>query len=223
MPRTDRLIDIIAILRDGRLHRAGDLAGRLGVSIRTIYRDMDRLAASGVPVQGTRGTGYRAADRITLPPLTLTPQELDALNIGVAIVAEAADPYLKAAALALTDKLDAVLPAETVAEADAWKTALTPLADTARGLSHMASLRSAIKGKQKLRLTCRDPGGTRTTRTVRPLKLDNWGHVWILTAWCELCADFRDFRIDLIDAASPLPELFVDEPGKRLPDRPLRG
>lgn len=222
MSRADRLFDIIAILRDGHLHRAEDLASRLGVSVRTIYRDMDRLAASGVPVQGTRGTGYRAADRITLPPLTLTPEELDALNIGVAIVAESADPYLKAAATALADKLDAALPAETVADADAWKTALNPLADTARGLSHIASLRSAIRGKQKLRLTCRDPGGGATTRTVRPLELNSWGSVWILTAWCESCAGFRDFRVDLIDAAAPLPELFMDEPGKRLSDRPPR-
>ncbi|PCH73585.1 MAG: transcriptional regulator, partial [Rhodobacteraceae bacterium] len=87
MRRTDRLFDIIQILRDGNLHRAQDIAERLEVSVRTIYRDMDTLTASGVPVQGERGVGYMALEAITLPPLTLTPAELEALNLGMAIVA----------------------------------------------------------------------------------------------------------------------------------------
>jgi len=221
MSRTDRLFDIISILRDGKLHRAGDLAARLNVSVRTIYRDMDRLIASGVPVQGARGSGYRATDTIALPPLSLTTAELDALNLGIAIVSEAADPDLKTAARSLADKIDAMLPLRAIPDSDSWKYALSPLTDTARGLSHMASLRSAIKGKQKLLLTCRSPEGRLTTRTIRPLQLDSWGRVWILTAWCELRAGFRDFRLDLIETATPLPELFIDDPGKRLSDRPI--
>lgn len=220
MTRTDRLVTLINLLRDGSLHRAQDLATRLDVSVRTIYRDMDRLFASGVPVQGTPGTGYRMADTIALPPLHLAPAELDALHLGIAIVSEAADPELQAAAQALAHKIDHALPAETIAEADAWKTALSPMADAARGLSHMTSLRSAIAGRQKLRLSYREPNGDLSHRTIRPLRLESWGRVWLLTAWCEACGDFRDFRLDLIEAAMPLPELFTDEPGKRLMDRP---
>ncbi|SFU05064.1 helix-turn-helix transcriptional regulator [Sedimentitalea nanhaiensis] len=218
MPRSDRLLDLIALLRDGQLHRASDLAERMGVSQRTIYRDMERLIASGVPVQGTRGTGYRTLDRTTLPPLTLTRAEVDALTLGIAIVSEAADPDLKSAALSLSDKIEASLSAETLDAADAWKAALTPLADSARGLSHMASLRSAIAGKQKFRLGYRSSNGILSIRTVRPLRLESWGHIWILISWCELREDFREFRTDLIETATPLPELFVDEPGKRLAD-----
>ncbi|QBF31374.1 YafY family protein [Thalassococcus sp. S3] len=218
MRRTDRLFDIIQILRDGKLHRAQDIAARLEVSVRTIYRDMDTLVASGVPVQGERGVGYMAVDAITLPPLTLTPAELEALNLGMAIVAEAADPDLKAAADSLAAKVDAVLPAETIAEADAWKFAVYPFADAARGFSHMATLRGAIKGKQKLHLSYRRIDTTLTARKVRPLHMEYWGRVWTLTAWCELRSDFRVFRVDLIEEASALPELFVDEPGKRLSD-----
>ncbi|MHA6264024.1 helix-turn-helix transcriptional regulator [Arenibacterium sp. CAU 1754] len=218
MRRTDRLFDIIRILRDGKLHRAQDIADKLEVSVRTIYRDMDTLAASGIPVEGERGVGYMVREAITLPPLTLTAAELEALNLGMAIVAEAADPDLKSAALSLADKIDAVLPTETIAEADAWKFAVYPFADAARGFSHMASLRSAIKGRQKLRLTYRRIDGTLTQRTVRPLHMEYWGRVWTLTAWCELREDFRVFRIDLIEEANPLPELFVDEPGKTLAD-----
>lgn len=218
MRRTDRLFDLVRILRDGRVHRAQDLAARLGVSPRTVYRDMERLITSGVPVQGARGTGYQAVEAIALPPLSLTPAELEALNLGMAIVAEAADPGLKAAAQSLADKIDAVLPTQAIAEAETWKFAPSPFADAARGFSHMAALRSAIRGRQKLRLRYRGPNGAPSERRVRPLHMDYWGRIWTLTAWCELRGDFRDFRVDLIEEATPLPELFVDEPGKTLAD-----
>ncbi len=218
MRRTDRLFDIIQILRDGKLHRAQDIADRLEVSVRTIYRDMDTLAASGVPVEGERGVGYMVREQITLPPLNLTPSELEALNLGMAIVAEAADPDLKAAAESLADKIDAVLPTQVVAEADTWKFAVYPFADAARGLAHMAPIRAAIKSRQKLRLTYRRIDGVLTDRTIRPLHMEYWGRVWTLTAWCELREGFRVFRIDLIEAVEPLPEIFADEPGKRLDD-----
>ncbi|WP_170442927.1 helix-turn-helix transcriptional regulator [Ruegeria arenilitoris] len=218
MRRTDRLFDIIQILRDGKLHRAQDIADRLEVSVRTIYRDMDTLVASGVPVEGERGVGYMVREQITLPPLNLTPAELEALNLGMAIVAEAADPDLKAAAESLAAKIDAVLPTQVVAEADAWKFAVYPFADAARGLAHMAPIRAAIKSRQKLRLTYRRIDGTLTERTIRPLHREYWGRVWTLTAWCELRDAFRVFRIDLIESVTPLPEIFADEPGKRLAD-----
>ncbi len=80
MRRTDRLFDIIQILRDGNLHRAQDIAEALEVSVRTIYRDMDTLTASGIPVQGERGVGYMVTSQITLPPLNLTTEELEALK-----------------------------------------------------------------------------------------------------------------------------------------------
>ncbi len=218
MRRTDRLFDIIGILRDGKLHRAQDIADRLEVSVRTIYRDMDTLIASGIPVEGERGVGYMVREAITLPPLTLTSDELEALNLGVAIVSEAADPDLKRAALNLADKIDAVLPTQTIAEADAWKFAVYPFADAARGFSHMPTLRAAIKTRQKLALRYRRIDGTLTERQIRPLHMEYWGRVWTLTAWCELRGAFRVFRVDLIEDATALPELFVDEPGKTLDD-----
>lgn len=222
MRRTDRLFDIIGILRDGNLHRAQDIADRLEVSVRTIYRDMDTLVASGIPVEGERGLGYMVREAITLPPLTLTTEELEALNLGVAIVSEAADPDLKRAAQSLADKIDAVLPTQTIAEADAWKFAVYPFADAARGFSFMAPLRSAIKSRQKLALSYRRIDGALTQRTIRPLHMEYWGRVWTLTAWCELRQDFRVFRVDLIQDATALPELFVDELGKTLADYAAR-
>lgn len=218
MRRTDRLFDIIQIMRDGKLHRAQDIAEGLGVSVRTIYRDMDTLVASGLPIEGERGIGYKITQATTLPPLTLSAEELEALNLGMAIVAEAADPDLKAAALSLADKIDAVLPTQAVAEADAWKFAVYPFADAARGFAHMPTLRAAIRARQKLRLAYMSKDNTVTTRVVRPLHMEYWGRIWTLTAWCELRDAHRVFRVDLIQTAEALPELFVDEPGKTLED-----
>lgn len=218
MRRTDRLFDIIQILRDGQLHRAQDIAERLEVSTRTIYRDMDTLVASGVPVEGERGVGYMITEAISLPPLTLTVAELEALNLGLAVVGQAADDTLKSAAETLADKIDAVLPAQTIAEAEKWAFAVYPFADATRNLTHMPLLRSAIKARQKVRLTYTSREGAVTGRVIRPLHMEYWGRVWTLTAWCELRADFRVFRLDLIKSTEALPDLFVDEPGKRLAD-----
>lgn len=218
MRRTDRLFEIIQILRDGKLHRAHDIAQTLEVSVRTIYRDMETLQASGVPVEGERGVGYMVTAPVSLPPLNLTVAELEALNLGMAIVAEAADADLKAAANSLAAKIDAVLPERIVNAADAWKFAVYPFQDAARGFSHMPTLRAAIRARQKLRIVYHSKDNRMTTRTIRPLHMEYWGRVWTLTAWCETRDAFRVFRVDLIQSAEALPELFADEPGKSIQD-----
>ncbi|MDF1728181.1 MAG: YafY family protein [Sulfitobacter sp.] len=218
MLRPDRLHQIIDILRSGGLHRAEDLADRLQVTPRTIYRDMDRLKALGLPLEGTRGQGYRITDSLALPPLQLSPDELEALNLGLAIVAQAADPALREAAGQLADKIDAALPLGTVAGAAAWALEETPFADPTRTLAHLPLLRAAVQARQKVRLTYTDPQGRITARTVRPLHVDYWGTLWSLLAWCEMANDFKSFRLDLVTTLEALPELFVDEEGKRLAD-----
>ena len=105
MSRNDRLFDLIQMLRDGRLHRATDLAGRLG-----IWRDMAVLAASGLPVEGERGVGYILRAPVTLPPLILTNDELAALQNYLTVTAEAPDGTLARGAKSLAAKIAAVLP-----------------------------------------------------------------------------------------------------------------
>ena len=214
MSRADRLFQLLGILHDGRLHRAADLATRLGVSQRSIYRDVDTLAKSGAAITGTRGSGYRLGDEILLPPLKLAPPELEALHLALAIVAESSDPDLSAHARTLVQKIDAALPEEQTAPADAWKTAALPAARAARSFSHLPALRSAIRARQKLQLT--ETG--HSPQTIRPLRLENWGRNWILTGWSETSNRFAQIRTDLIETATPLPELFVDEPGRQLSD-----
>ena len=215
MKRSDRLYALIEILKDGRLHRAEDMAKRLRVSIRTIYRDMDVLAASGVPIEGERGLGYTARAAITLPPLNLTETELEALHLGLAVVGEGGDPSLQEAARALSEKIDAVLPADRSSAPQSFGFATGPFADAARGFRHMPTFRAAIRARQKLRIKQVDAS---EPETVRPLKLDYWGRVWTCVAWNEDISDFMTCRIDRIETLQVLPGLFVDEPGKRLSD-----
>lgn len=218
MARTNRLVDLLLILRDGRLHRAQDMADRLGVSLRTIYRDMDTLIASGVPIAGERGLGYMSTAAVTLPPLNLTLTELEALHLGMAVVGEAGDDELKAAARSLSAKIDAVLPEDRTIPPTGWGFAVYPFADAARGFQHMPAIRGAIRARQKLRVTYRNDKAEVTDRVIRSLQLDYWGRIWTVTVWCELRADFRVMRVDRIDMLRVLPQLFVDEPGKTLAD-----
>jgi predicted DNA-binding transcriptional regulator YafY len=218
MRRTDRLFELIQILRDGRLHRARDMALRLEVSTRTIWRDMETLRATGVPVEGERGVGYRMTAPITLPPLNLTLAELEALHLGMAVVAQVADRELQGAAKSLTAKIDAVLPEHRTAPATGWGLAASPFAEVARGFVHMPAIRAALKARQKLRLTYRSLDEALTERVVRPLQMEYWGRVWTLTAWCELRHDFGVFRVDRVDRLEPLAEQFEEEDGKTLAD-----
>ncbi|MBM1219378.1 HTH domain-containing protein [Ponticoccus sp. SC2-23] len=216
MPRTDRLYDLIQILRDGRLHRAQDLADRLGVSLRTIYRDMDTLMASGVPLEGNRGLGYRATADMTLPPLNLTMAELEALHLGLAVVNEAGDAELGDAARSLSAKIDAILPEDRSAPPSGWGAAVYPFAQATLGFQHHAAIRAAIRARQKLRLMTDD--GPATGEIVRPLHLEYWGRLWMMTAWSETDGDFRTIRLDTISQVVVLPQLFVEEEGKSLAD-----
>ena len=216
--RTDRLFELILLLRDGKLHRGKDLATRLGVSLRTLYRDMDTLIASGIPVEGERGLGYMMTAPITLPPLNLTLTELEALHLGLAVVSKEADEDLQRAAATLSAKVDAVLPEDRAAPSSGWGFAVYPFAEAARGFMHMAPLRASIRSRRKVRLTYDAQDGETTERVVRPLQMEYWGRVWTLTSWCELRQDFRVFRVDRIRTLDVTFETFDEEPGRRLSD-----
>jgi len=212
MARKDRLFSLIQILRDGNLYRACDLAELVGVSLRTLYRDMDTLAASGVPIRGERGLGYQITAAYTLPALNLTKTELEALHLGLAAVGESEDAELSAAAKALSRRIDGVLPEDSAA-ASGWSFATHPFADAARGFQHMPKLRQAIRSKQLMQITI----GSQVRR-LRPLALDYWGRLWTLAAWCESTQGFVTLRVDEITRLDAMPAVFVEEPGKSLVD-----
>lgn len=215
MKRSDRLYALMQRLKDGHLHTAEAMAQDLGVSVRTIYRDMDTLAASGVPVEGARGAGYTAQAMVTLPPLNLTQTELEALHVALAAVGVAEDETLSAAARALADKIDAVLPEDTRGTSARFGFATYPFDKAAQGFRHMPAFRKAIRAGQKLRLRIE---GQDKGHTVRPLQLDYWGRIWTCVVWDETDDAFATFRMDRVTELTPLPGLFVEEAGKRLKD-----
>ena len=129
--RADRLYDLLHLLRSGGMWRADDLAAKLHVTPRTIYRDMERLASAGVPVAGARGIGYWVTAQVTLPPLNLTTDELEALHLGLSVIADAGDDALKEAARTLSAKVDAVLPEDRETAPVGWGVAAYPFADAA--------------------------------------------------------------------------------------------
>lgn len=213
MRRKDRLFQIIQILRDGNLHRAAALAERLGVSQRTIWRDMATLAGSGLPVEGARGLGYRLREQTTLPPVALTRDEFEALRLGITLVTAAADPALAQAAVSLGAKISAVAPARAQ-EPGAHSFVFTS-PEAARAVPHLALIRRAIRDHLTLSLVYPGRSGA---RRIRPLHLDFWARAWTLTAWCEAVADFRTFRVDLIETLAHDGGAFLPEPGKTVED-----
>ncbi|MCF8512587.1 MAG: HTH domain-containing protein [Rhodobacteraceae bacterium] len=144
MRRTDRLFELVQVLRDGRLHRASDLAAAMGgVSVRTIWRDMATLMASGMPIEGERGVGYVLRAPTTLPPLMLTMAEMEALRDGLRRVSTAGDPGLARAARSLAAKIGAVAPAPQDPDEDDIFTFRPAATAVAEGL--VPALRAAIR------------------------------------------------------------------------------
>ena len=116
MTRTERLEQILLMLRDGELIRARDLADRLGVSERTIWRDMAALVDYGVPVEGERGVGYILRRAVALPPLVLSTEELAALHHLLRLAEAHAETRIGVGARSLAAKIRAVMPPEAGAE-----------------------------------------------------------------------------------------------------------
>jgi len=110
MRKIDRLFEIVQILRGQRLRTAEFIAQKLGVSVRTVYRDIQGLMASGVAIEGERGVGYIIRQPIELPPLHFSPLELQAIQLGIDMVRAIADEEVAAAAKEVELKIRDVLP-----------------------------------------------------------------------------------------------------------------
>lgn len=207
MRKADRLHTITTLLQDGKTHRAVDLAGQLGVTTRTIYRDMAHLQASGVPIAGTQGDGYRATAEVTLPPISLSGDELEVLRLGLNVIADAGESGQQVAAETLLDKLAQALGN------DLGGASMTPTRTDPNTQRHLTQIRMAISARQKLRVSI----GQRHT-TIRPLRLDFFGRIWRCVCWDEMLNDFDALAVGDIRFLAILPGLFIDEPGKTLRD-----
>jgi predicted DNA-binding transcriptional regulator YafY len=218
MRRADRLFEIIQILRRKKATRAADLAARLEVSERTIYRDISDMVSRGVPIDGEAGVGYILRPGFDLPPLMFNENEIEALLLGARIVQSWADPALAAAAETVMDKVAAVSPESLRQQLELVR--LWAPANHGRETITIdqAALRHAIRDQRKIRFTYQDLDRQSTERVVRPLIMAFYGPVWLLAAWCELRKGFRVFRIDRMSAFELLETKFDTAPGQTAQD-----
>ncbi|HWC29417.1 MAG TPA: YafY family protein [Dehalococcoidia bacterium] len=218
MRRADRLFQIIQFIRRHRVTTAAELAEALEVSERTVYRDIRDLVISGVPIEGEAGVGYVLRKGFDLPPLMFTRDEVEALVLGTRVVSSWADAGLGKAAEAALDRIAAALPDELRQRLIDSRLFAPGFHVREEVVERLGLLREATTAKRKTWLAYRDVNDASSERAVRPLGLSFFGSTWMLTAWCELRNDFRNFRLDRVESLRLLDERFSDEPGKTWED-----
>ncbi|WUR13589.1 YafY family protein [[Empedobacter] haloabium] len=209
MSRAGRLFQLMDALRANRRPvTAAALAEQLGVSERTIYRDIQSLAELGAPIEGSAGVGYLMKTGFFLPPLMFGADELEALVLGARWVRRQGDPALARAASAALAKIATASPKDLrdrMAETSLWVPIGVPQAPSDE---FVQPAREAIRNQYKLRIEYSDEAGQATERIVWPFALAFFEGRRLLAAWCELRDAQRHFRIDRIRAAATLAERY---------------
>ncbi len=199
--RAQRLLDLIQVLRRHRLPVTGAaLADELGVSLRTLYRDIATLQAQGATIDGEPGVGYVLRPGFMLPPLMFSEDEIAALVLGSRWVADRADTPLGVAARNALAKIAAVLPPDLRDDVDASTLLIGPGPVIAAGDAELGTIRRAIRDERKLAIAYRDGRAATSDRLIWPFALAFFDRVRVVVAWCELRRAFRHFRTDRIVA-----------------------
>ena len=211
MARSQRLLELIQVLRRHHHPVTGQaLADELGISLRTIYRDVQTLIGQGAPIDGEAGLGFILRPGFVLPPLMFSDEELEALVLGLRWVAQRTDASFEHAAMNALAKIAAVLPDDLRNNVEGIGLIPFPSRDADAKLD-LAPVRAAIRFEQMVVLDYADVKGHHTRRTVWPIALAFFERSRVLAAWCELRQDFRHFRIDRI--------ITLHETGRRYPQR----
>lgn len=206
MSRTERLFDILQILRRHRRPVSGAvLAGETGISLRTLYRDIATLQSMGAEIEGEPGMGYVLRPGFLLPPLMFSPQEIEALALGLKWAGQRTDGPMGRAARDAMAKIGAVLPAELRFRFEDDALVVVPNWQPLER-EDLPLIRQALSEERKLALVYADQKGARTERVVWPVNVGFFDSTRVLTAWCELRNAYRHFRVDRILGASMLPE-----------------
>jgi predicted DNA-binding transcriptional regulator YafY len=211
MRRADRLLQLVQILRRHRRPVTGDtMAEELEVSLRTVYRDIADLMAQGVPIRGEAGIGYVLGEGYDLPPMMFTPDELEAVMLGLRWVMRRGDPDLSRAAQDTVAKIGVMLPEKlrpSLFDAGLLAAARTPIF---QDRIDVATLRSAIRDGRKIIITYRTEDTSETIRTIWPIAVSYFDAQRIIIAWCELRKDFRSFRTDRMQHLEPLKDKYPE-------------
>ncbi|MCW0236666.1 MAG: YafY family transcriptional regulator [Ferrovibrio sp.] len=209
MSRAERLLALIQCLRRHRQPVSGQaLAGELGVSLRTLYRDIASLQGQGASIDGEPGVGYVLRPGFMLPPLMFSEEELEALLLGSRWVAERADARLGAAARNAMARIGAVLPVDLRDALDSESLFIAGAPPIAAGDAELATIRQLIRSEHKMQIAYRDEAERESTRIVWPFALAFFESVRMLVAWCELRQAFRHFRTDRIVTLTPIAQRY---------------
>ncbi|MFZ6875820.1 helix-turn-helix transcriptional regulator [Undibacterium sp. Di27W] len=199
MSRTERLLQLMQILRRHRYPVSGAaLSQELGISLRSLYRDIATLQSQGAKIAGEAGIGYVLQPGFTLPPLMFSEEEIAAIALGSRWVAEQADHKLALAARDALAKIAAVLPTEARLELENSGLLIGPSSKNDANDEQVRQIRLAIRKQHKLVLEYQDETGKASLRTIWPCALGFFDSLRVIVAWCELRNDFRHFRTDRI-------------------------
>jgi len=208
--KAERLFQILTLLRSKRsVVTAQQLAEELEVSERTIYRDIQSLSLSGVPIEAEAGIGYKLKRNFTLPPLMFDEAEIEALLLGVRMVESWSNKKMAIAAASALAKIHAILPEklhETSVQQPEW--VIVPKFTANNTEQYNEQISSAIKAFQVVFLTYQDEHGKQSQRDIWPLGLIYWGKTWTIAAWCTKRGDYRLFRLDRINTLEMKAEYF---------------
>ena len=215
MRKSERLFQLVTLLQGRRMAMTGQaLAEKLGVGIRTVYRDIQALVLSGVPIDGEAGVGYRLRKGYDLPPLMFEMDEVTALLAGNRMVQAWTDPSLAEAARRAEAKILAVLTPVMLNEISRLPYRI-PNYDYPERETH-GLLRKACELRLKVSIAYRDNKDQESERTLWPLGMVGWGDHWTLLAWCEKRDAYRNFRFDRILHIDCLPEHYPQHPERNL-------
>ncbi|RCV52911.1 helix-turn-helix transcriptional regulator [Marinitenerispora sediminis] len=200
-----RLLTLLSLLQSPREWPGSELAERLGVSARTIRRDIDRLRELGYPVRATRGAagGYQLVAGAAMPPLLLDDDEAVAIAVGLRTASGAPVSGIEEASVRALAKLEQVLPSRLRRRVAALGTATVPMPADENGPSvdprNLTTLAAAVAGRERVRFGYQSREGERTRRLVEPYRLVAAGHRWYLLAHDVDRDDWRIFRADRIE------------------------
>ncbi|MEG3627260.1 helix-turn-helix transcriptional regulator [Streptomyces poriticola] len=198
-----RLLTLLSLLQTPREWPGGELAGRLGVSRRTVRRDIDRLRELGYPVQATMGAegGYRLVAGKAMPPLVLDDEEAVAIAVGLRAGAGHAVEGVDEASVRALAKLEQVLPSRLRHRVSTLQAATTPLTSgdgPSIAPETLTVMASTVAGHERLRFAYRAKDGTESRRLTEPYRLVSTGRRWYLVAYDLDRADWRTFRVDRV-------------------------
>ncbi len=209
MSRSARLLQLLDSLRRARQPQTGpQLAQALGVSLRTIYRDIATLREQGAAISGDPGVGFEMRPGFLLPPLMFNADELEALLLGARWASLQADPQLAQAAATAVDRIRSALPLDLRIAVDTSGLLVPDMREPSQPETWQTALRRAIRNEHKVVLHYEDQHGQRTERLVWPFAMAYFERARVVSAWCELRQSFRHFRTDRVHALQDLGERY---------------